>query len=56
MKIRKEFLPFSRPSIGKDEINKVTTCLKSGGLRQERFVKNLKIISVSSRVHNRRYL
>jgi dTDP-4-amino-4,6-dideoxygalactose transaminase len=30
MKIRKEFLPFSRPSIGKDEINKVTTCLKSG--------------------------
>lgn len=30
MKIRKEFLPFSRPSIGKSEINKVTTCLKSG--------------------------
>jgi dTDP-4-amino-4,6-dideoxygalactose transaminase len=30
MKIRKEFLPFSRPSIGKDEINKVITCLKSG--------------------------
>ena len=30
MKIRKEFLPFSRPSIGKGEINKVTTCLKSG--------------------------
>jgi dTDP-4-amino-4,6-dideoxygalactose transaminase len=30
MKIRKEFLPFSRPSIGKDEIKKVTTCLKSG--------------------------
>jgi dTDP-4-amino-4,6-dideoxygalactose transaminase len=30
MKIRKEFLPFSRPSIGKDEINKVTACLKSG--------------------------
>jgi len=30
VKIRKEFLPFSRPSIGKDEINKVTTCLKSG--------------------------
>jgi dTDP-4-amino-4,6-dideoxygalactose transaminase len=30
MKIRKEFLPFSKPSIGKDEIKKVTTCLKSG--------------------------
>jgi UDP-4-amino-4-deoxy-L-arabinose-oxoglutarate aminotransferase len=30
VKIRKEFLPFSRPSIGKSEINKVTTCLKSG--------------------------
>ncbi len=30
MKIRKKFLPFSRPSIGKDEINKVTACLKSG--------------------------
>ena len=30
MKIRKEFLPFSRPSIGKSEINKVTACLKSG--------------------------
>jgi dTDP-4-amino-4,6-dideoxygalactose transaminase len=30
MKIRKKFLPFSRPSIGKDEINKVTNCLKSG--------------------------
>lgn len=30
MKVRKEFLPFSRPSIGKSEINKVTTCLKSG--------------------------
>jgi dTDP-4-amino-4,6-dideoxygalactose transaminase len=30
MKIRKEFLPFSRPSIGEAEINKVVTCLKSG--------------------------
>ncbi len=30
MKIRKNFLPFSRPSIGKSEINRVTTCLKSG--------------------------
>lgn len=30
MKIRKKFLPFSRPSIGKSEINRVTTCLKSG--------------------------
>ena len=30
MKIRKIFLPFSRPSIGKSEINKVTACLKSG--------------------------
>jgi dTDP-4-amino-4,6-dideoxygalactose transaminase len=30
VKIRKKFLPFSRPSIGKSEINKVTACLKSG--------------------------
>lgn len=30
MKVRKIFLPFSRPSIGKSEINKVTACLKSG--------------------------
>jgi dTDP-4-amino-4,6-dideoxygalactose transaminase len=30
LKIRKEFLPFSRPSIGEAEINKVVTCLKSG--------------------------
>jgi dTDP-4-amino-4,6-dideoxygalactose transaminase len=30
LKIRKKFLPFSRPSIGKSEINRVTTCLKSG--------------------------
>lgn len=30
MKIRKDFLPFSRPSIGKSEINTVTNCLKSG--------------------------
>ncbi|MFA5321914.1 MAG: aminotransferase class I/II-fold pyridoxal phosphate-dependent enzyme, partial [Smithella sp.] len=30
LKVRKNFLPFSRPSIGKSEINKVTTCLKSG--------------------------
>ena len=30
MKIRKDFLPFSRPSIGEAEINKVVTCLKSG--------------------------
>jgi UDP-4-amino-4-deoxy-L-arabinose-oxoglutarate aminotransferase len=30
MKIRKEFLPFSRPSIGKGEIKKVTDCMKSG--------------------------
>jgi UDP-4-amino-4-deoxy-L-arabinose-oxoglutarate aminotransferase len=30
VKVRKKFLPFSRPSIGKSEINKVTTCLKSG--------------------------
>lgn len=30
MKIRKEFLPFSRPSIGEGEINKVVSCLKSG--------------------------
>ena len=30
MKIRSDFLPFSRPSIGEAEINKVVTCLKSG--------------------------
>ena len=30
MKIRKEFLPFSKPSIGENEINKVVGCLKSG--------------------------
>ena len=30
MKIRNKFLPFSRPSIGKSEIKKVNTCLKSG--------------------------
>jgi len=30
VKIRKKFLPFSRPSIGKSEIKKMTTCLKSG--------------------------
>ena len=30
MKIRKDFLPFSRPSIGKTEIKKVIDCLKSG--------------------------
>ncbi|OGP90460.1 MAG: hypothetical protein A2031_10240 [Deltaproteobacteria bacterium RBG_19FT_COMBO_43_11] len=28
--MRKEFLPFSRPSIGEAEINKVVACLKSG--------------------------
>jgi UDP-4-amino-4-deoxy-L-arabinose-oxoglutarate aminotransferase len=30
LKIRKDYLPFSRPSIGEAEINKVVTCLKSG--------------------------
>ncbi len=30
MKIRSEFLPFSRPSIGESEISKVVACLKSG--------------------------
>ena len=30
MKIRKDFLPFSRPSIGEAEINAVVACLKSG--------------------------
>ena len=30
MKIRKDFLPFSRPAIGDAEINKVVSCLKSG--------------------------
>lgn len=30
MRIRKNFLPFSRPSIGKSEVKRVTDCLKSG--------------------------
>jgi UDP-4-amino-4-deoxy-L-arabinose-oxoglutarate aminotransferase len=30
MNIRKDFLPFSRPSIGEAEINRVVACLKSG--------------------------
>lgn len=30
MKIRKEFLPLSRPSIGEEEIEAVVSCLKSG--------------------------
>ncbi|NWG01496.1 MAG: aminotransferase class I/II-fold pyridoxal phosphate-dependent enzyme [Syntrophaceae bacterium] len=30
MKIRKDFLPLSRPSIGEKEINAVVSCLKSG--------------------------
>ena len=30
MKVRKDFLPFSRPSIGETEINGVIACLKSG--------------------------
>ena len=30
MRIRKKFLPFSRPSIGKSEISAVVKCLKSG--------------------------
>lgn len=30
MKIRKDFLPFSRPSIGEPEISRVVACLKSG--------------------------
>jgi UDP-4-amino-4-deoxy-L-arabinose-oxoglutarate aminotransferase len=30
LKIRDEFLPFNRPSIGDAEINKVVACLKSG--------------------------
>jgi UDP-4-amino-4-deoxy-L-arabinose-oxoglutarate aminotransferase len=30
LQIRKEFLPFSKPSIGENEINRVVTCLKSG--------------------------
>jgi len=32
MKIRKDFLPLSRPSIGEKEIQGVVTCLKSGWL------------------------
>jgi len=30
MKVREDFLPFSRPSIGEAEINRVVACLKSG--------------------------
>jgi len=30
MKIRKKFLPFSRPSISQKEIHRVVSCLKSG--------------------------
>jgi UDP-4-amino-4-deoxy-L-arabinose-oxoglutarate aminotransferase len=30
MKIRKEFLPFSRPSIAAEDVKKVANCLKSG--------------------------
>jgi UDP-4-amino-4-deoxy-L-arabinose-oxoglutarate aminotransferase len=30
LKIRKEFLPFSKPAIGENEINRVVACLKSG--------------------------
>jgi len=44
VKIRKEFLSFSKPSIGKSEINKVITCLKSGwittGARCKEFEDN----------------
>jgi dTDP-4-amino-4,6-dideoxygalactose transaminase len=44
VKIRKEFLPFSKPSIGRSEINKVITCLKSGwittGARCKEFEDN----------------
>jgi dTDP-4-amino-4,6-dideoxygalactose transaminase len=59
VKIRKEFLPFSKPSIGKSEISKVITCLKSGwittGTRCKEFEDNfcklsgsLQAISVNS--------
>ncbi|MDO9515850.1 MAG: DegT/DnrJ/EryC1/StrS family aminotransferase, partial [Syntrophales bacterium] len=30
MKIREDFLPLSRPSIGEEEVRAVTACLKSG--------------------------
>src|SRR5512145_664818 len=30
MQIRKDFLPFSRPSIGEQEISRVVACMKSG--------------------------
>ena len=30
MKIREDFLPLSRPSIGSEEIRQVTACLESG--------------------------
>ncbi len=32
MKIREDFLPLSRPSVGEEEIGRVTACLKSGWL------------------------
>jgi len=41
MKTRKEFLPFSRPSIGQGEISKVTKCLKSGWITTGALCKEL---------------
>jgi len=39
MKIRKDFLPFSRPSIGKAEISAVVKCMKSGWITTGPFCK-----------------
>jgi dTDP-4-amino-4,6-dideoxygalactose transaminase len=41
MNIRKEFLPFSRPSIGEAEIQGVVTCLKSGWITTGAICKTL---------------
>jgi len=41
LKIRNEFLPFSRPSIGETEINKVVSCLKSGWITTGALAKEL---------------
>lgn len=59
MKIRNEFLPFSRPSIGKKEIASVAACMKSGWITtgelcksfEEKFCRltgSMRAVSVSS--------
>ena len=41
MNIRKEFLPFSRPSIGETEVDSVVACLKSGWITTGAICKTL---------------